>query len=420
MAHGAAPAPLLRVLAIYPWPSFWSMGEGRGAAAFFLSVTSFPAHGHEMHVLMPGPPDAPVEGDYHGVHLHRIATRADFMPERGRSRVVQHARILGSYVLWRRLALRAGLALAARVRPDVVFGMGAHSAPVARSIAAARGVPNVTRLFGTGLGEVLHDPVKRALRYPEIIAFRTSADAFIMCDDGSGGDEIALRYGVPAERLVFLPDGVDKTRFAAAPDRDAARRSLKLPSGAGVVLSVSRLHHEKRVDRLLAAAPAVLAARPDTAFVIVGDGEEAPRLRAMARDLGIVASVTFAGSVPVDDLPTFYAASDLFVTGSERTNVLNPLNEAMMAGLPVVALNTGRTSDVVRDGQNGVLLERHDLARLGQVIVDLLSGGSTRAALGARAREDANRRLPSIEERQAKEVEVVLGVVRASRSAGAR
>ncbi len=112
MTDGTTTRSPIRVLAVYPWPAFWSMGEGRGAAAFFLSVTSFPRHGHEMHVLMPGPPGAPAEEDYHGVHLHRMITRIDFMPERGRSRVVQHARILVSYVVWRLRAARAGLALA--------------------------------------------------------------------------------------------------------------------------------------------------------------------------------------------------------------------------------------------------------------------------------------------------------------------
>ena len=65
---------------------FWSMGEGRGAPSFFLSITSFPKRGHEMHVLMPGSPgNLPVE-DYHGVTLHRYLSAINFMPEAGASR----------------------------------------------------------------------------------------------------------------------------------------------------------------------------------------------------------------------------------------------------------------------------------------------------------------------------------------------
>jgi glycosyltransferase involved in cell wall biosynthesis len=390
------------------------MGEGRGAAAFFLSITSFPKRAHEMHVLLPGPPGAPAEEDYHGVRLHRLATTLDLMPERGRSRVVQHARILRSYAVWRASALRAGLALADALRPDALFGMGALGAPVARRIAAKRGVPNVTRLFGTSLGEVVDHPVKLALRYPEIIAFRTPADAVIVCDDGSGGDDIALRFGVPADRLVFLPDGVDKRALTAPRDRSAARRALNIPPDAGVVLSVSRLHPEKHVERLLNAAPALLAARPDTVLLLVGDGEEGPRLRALAAGLGVAGSAVFTGALGGDALLDAYAASDVFVTLSDRTNVLNPLHEAMMSGLPVVALDTGRTARVVQDGENGVLLPPAGLPGLAGLLAELLSDGQRRRALGAAARADADRRLPDIEERQSMEVEVVARVVRAA------
>lgn len=417
MAHSASSRPPMRILAVYPWPSFWSMGEGRGAAAFFLSITSFPRHGHEMHVLMPGPPGGPREEDYHGVRLHRMATRVDFMPERGRSRVVQHARILLSYVFWRIRAFRAGLALANRLNPDVIFGMGALGAPVAGAIARARAVPNVTRLFGTALGEVMDHPLKLALRYPEIVAFRTPASALVVCDDGSGGDEVARRFGVPADRLVFLPDGVDKAGFGRPPDRRTARRDLNVPPEAGVVLSVSRLHPEKHIERLLEAAPRVLAQRPDTVFLIVGDGEEAPRLKALSFDLGVGRSVVFTGPVPLEKLPEVYAAADVFVTLSDRTNVLNPLHEAMMSGLPVVALNTGRTGEVVQNGETGILLEPAGLAELGEVLVGLLSDEAGRKALGASAMASADRRLPSIEERQAAEVEIVLRAV-AERGSG--
>ncbi len=416
MTDGTTTRSPIRVLAVYPWPAFWSMGEGRGAAAFFLSVTSFPRHGHETHVLMPGPPGAPPEEDYHGVHLHRMATRVDFMPERGRSRIVQHARILVSYIVWRVRAARAGLALAEDLRPDVVFGMGALGAPVARTIARAYGVPNVTRLFGTSLGEALHNPLKLALRYPEIVAFRTPADAVVVCDDGSGGDGNARRFGVPADRLVFLPDGVDKAAFGGPPDRAAARRDLNIPPDAGVVLSVSRLHPEKHIERLLRAAPRVLANRPDTVFVIAGGGEEGARLKALAADLGLGRSVLFTGSVPLERLPALYAAADVFATLSDRTNVLNPLNEAMISGLPVIALNTGRTGDVVRNGENGVLLQSAEPAALGDAILGLLSDDGKRTTLGAGARASADRRLPSIEERQAAEVDIVLRAVSRRRS----
>jgi len=128
----------------------------------------------------------------------------------------------------------------------------------------------------------------------------------------------------------------------------------------------------------------------------------------------------FTGALGADGLLDAYAAADVFVTLSDRTNVLNPLHEAMMSGLPVVALDTGRTARVVRDGETGVLLPVAGLPRLADALVALLSDEPRRRRLGAAARADADRRLPDIEERQSMEVEVVARAARASRPADAR
>jgi len=404
----------LTVLAIYSWREFWSMGEGRGAPSFFYSITSFPKRGHAMHVLMPGRPGSPREEDYHGVRLHRFRSAVDFMPEVGGSRVLQHVKRLFSYVYWFMRVVPAGLVLASRVRPDVVIGMGELGAPAAFFIARIRQVPNVTRLFGIGmfLDDVLASRLKFALRYRETAALTTPADYVILCDDGSRGDALARRLGVDMERLLHWPNGVDKSLYTDGEGKRDVRREFDIPDSNRVVLSVSRLYFEKHVDRLVRAVPDVAAARDDVTFLVVGDGDEMPALRRMAEELGVSERIVFAGSVERNELPDFYRSADVFVALSDRTNVSNSLHEAMISGLPVVVLNTGSTSDVVRDGETGILLEVADLPRLAGVLLELLGDEQRMRALGARARESADRRLPTIEERQVMEAEVAERAVR--------
>jgi len=397
----------LTILAIYPWPSFWSMGEGRGAPSFHLSVTAYPARGHEMHVLMPGPRGAPTEEDYEGAVLHRFRTSVDFMPEVGRSKAVQHIRRFFSYLYWFARAVPAALSLAARVRPDAVVGMGQLGPPVAFITARLRGAPNVTRMFGTLLNQVFGRPLKLALQYRELAAFRVPASYMILCDDGSGADGVARRLGVDPSRILFWPNGVDKAAYAAPGRGIRTRRRYGIPDDGKVVLSVSRLHAEKGVDRLIEAAPAVLAERDDVIFLIVGDGEAAGELREIAARLGVDDRVVFAGGVDQASLPDVYGAADVFVTLSDRTNVLNPLHEAMISGLAVIALDTGRTGEVVVDGRTGVLLPVDRVEELPRVILDLLADDGRRRALGEAAHGSADERLPTFEERQAWEVEVV-------------
>ncbi len=383
------------------------MGEGRGAASFFLSITSFPKQGHELHVLMPGSPGSPLEEDYHGVHLHRFHTSVDYMPEVGSSKLLQHIKLFTSYRHWLSHATQFAGELADKLEPDALLGMGALGAPVARTVAEERGVPNVTRLFGTSIGEVIDHPLKFRLRYREVRAFTTPSDFIILCNDGSGGDKIAGRLGVDMDRLLFWPNGIDRAPYIKRPDIADVRRRIGLSGSGPVVLTVTRLHPEKHVERLLNAAPGVLAERSDVMFLVVGEGEERRALERLAVKLGITPNVVFAGSIDRDELPSVYGIADIFVALSDRTNAGNSTSEAMMSGLAVVALDTGSTADIVRDGENGILLPVDGLPGLAGTLLELLEDDDGRRKLGEAAREDADRRLPTIEGRQAMEVEAV-------------
>ncbi len=397
----------MKILAIYPWPEFWSMGEGRGAPSFFLSITSFPKQGHELHMLMPGPPGSPLEEDYHGVQLHRFHTAIDYMPEVKGSKILQHIRLFTSYRHWLSHATRHARELADKLVPDAMFGMGALGAPVARIIAEERGVPNVTRLFGTSIGEVIDNPIKFRLRYREIRAFKTPADYIILHNDGSGGDAIARRLGVDMDRFFFWSNGLDRAPYTKKPDVADVRRRVGLPDSGPVILSVTRLHPEKHVERLLNAARGVLTERGDATVLIVGDGEERGSLEKLSVKLGLGQRVVFAGAIDRDELPDVYGIANIFVALSDRTNAGNPTDEAMMSGLAVVALDTGGTADVVRDGENGILLPVDELPRLTGILLDLLADDDERRRLGEAARADVDRRLPTVEERQVMEVEAV-------------
>ncbi len=397
----------MEILAIYPWPEFWSMGEGRGAPSFFLSITSFPKHGHELHILMPGPPGTPLQEDYHGVHLHRFHTTVDYMPEADSGKLVQHIRLFTSYRHWLSHATRLARELGEKLGPDAMFGMGALGAPVARTIAEERGVPNVTRLFGTSIGEVIDHPIKFRLRYREIRAFTTPADYLILHNDGSGGDEVAGRLGVDMDRFLFWSNGLDRAPYMKRPDVAKVRRRIGLAGSGPVILTVTRLHPEKHVERLLNGAKEVLAERSDATFLIVGDGEKRASLEELSVKLGLGRNVIFAGAIDRSELPDIYGIADVFVALSDRTNAGNPTDEAMMSGLAVVALDTGGTADVVRDGQNGVLLPVDELPRLAGILLDLLADNDGRRRLGEAARADVDSRLPTVEERQAMEVGAV-------------
>ncbi len=139
------------------------------------------------------------------------------------------------------------------------------------------------------------------------------ADAFVAISGPIGAE---LRdAGVPAERILAVPNGVDVERFrpAAADERAALRRSLGLPEGPLVVYT-GRLSPEKGVDVLVAAWPRVLARIPSARLWMLGDGAERARLGDAAHHAGVADTIALPG--PVADVSPFVRAADAAVLPS--------------------------------------------------------------------------------------------------------
>ena len=151
---------------------------------------------------------------------------------------------------------------------------------------------------------------------------------------------MARRWGVPPERITYLPNGIDKEWARLELDRAGVRRAHGAREDAVVLLSLSRLVLSKRVDRIVDAMPEV--ARRSGARVqlwVAGDGPMRDELEARCRARGVEAR--FLGTVPHDRVAHVLAAADVLVSTSTLTNMSIPTCEAMVVGTPVVALDVG-------------------------------------------------------------------------------
>jgi glycosyltransferase involved in cell wall biosynthesis len=193
----------------------------------------------------------------------------------------------------------------------------------------------------------------------------------------------AHRIGLAPEKAVVIPNGVDYPEPARLPEREAARRKLGLPTDGVWVGTVARFDPVKRLDVLLAA----LVALDDVRAVIVGYGPEEPRLKEMAKDLGLSDRVWFVGYR--QDVWPWLAACDVFALSSDWEGMSNAVLEAMGAGLPVVATAVGGTPDVVVDGVTGLLVPRGDSGALAAALARLVREDGLRCRLGAAGQERA-------------------------------
>jgi glycosyltransferase involved in cell wall biosynthesis len=189
--------------------------------------------------------------------------------------------------------------------------------------------------------------------------------------------------------IAVVPTGVELPPLPRA-GREALRARLALAQDAVLVLGVGRLAPEKGFDLLLRAFARAAAGRSDLRLAVVGEGDEAARLRRTAGWLGLGAAVTWAGGQPREALAAWYAAADLlaFPSRSEAQGLV--LLEAMGHGLPVVAVRSAAAADFVADGTEGWLTPP-TAEGLGAGIVALAGDPARRARLGEAARRRAER-----------------------------
>lgn len=191
-----------------------------------------------------------------------------------------------------------------------------------------------------------------------------------------------LVEGVPKDRTVTCPPGIDVERFAAARNPDP-------PSdGSHLILSIGRLVWEKgHQDLLRALALLKREGAPPVRALIVGTGPEHRRLRAYARDLGLGEAVTFAGSIPYAELSAVYARASCFVLASlpvrfweEQFGMV--LVEAMAGHLPIVATTSGAIPEIV--GDTATLVAPGDWVGLAEALAagPLVARPGTRRAPG--------------------------------------
>ena len=395
------------ILLFYIQTRFWSMGEGKGTPSFVRTLTWLAERGHSVHVFLPSHDEGDEirEDTFSGVHLHHVPAPGRLIPRAALplpKRLHERLRTWIRYQSWGR---KYGELLARELQPDLLISLGAFEAPAARAVGEALGIPNVIRLYGSWLP--MEKSVRYYLNFPAICALRTPAVAHLITDDGSQGDRIALRAGVPEDRLFFPRNGIDLARFS--PDgppgeRDELRTRLGIGREAPVLISATRLSVEKKLHRVMAVVPDLVRQLPDFVFLLVGDGEERERLEKQVEELAVGPHVRFVGAVANDDVPSYLRAADLLVSLLDRTNTNNPVLEAMAAGLPIFALQTGATHEVIEPGVSGWILGPDELPELATHLAARLGDRGSLCRAGEAARRRITRLVKSPEERLGFEV----------------
>lgn len=185
-------------------------------------------------------------------------------------------------------------------------------------------------------------------------------------------DQLVERYGAPRERVFPVHNGVDFSKYPSAVERDYGRSNE-------TVLYLSRVSRQKGPMFFMQAARQVVRSRPEARFILAGKGEMLRECVDFAVDNRLMGNVSFAGFVPDEDVPRFYANSDVYVLPSVSEPFGISILEAMSSGVPTIVSKTTGVGEALRNVLKADFWDTHEMA---DMILRLLDSKPLREELG--------------------------------------
>ncbi len=228
----------------------------------------------------------------------------------------------------------------------------------------------------------------RALRFLSILlerrlSARTDAVIFVSEADLGQGRRFKL---VPEAKMTLIKNGIDALEFQETEAFDKKKRELKwrLKLDPPVVGTVARLHRQKGIVDLLAAAPQIHLGRPEAKIVVIGGGPQERELRKKAQKLGLERFFVMLGERR--DARELLSLLDVFVLPSLWEGLPLVLLEAAAMGKPIVATDIDGVREIIRDGETGLLVPPKNPEKLSEAVLRLLQNSDLAHKLGQEAR----------------------------------
>ena len=197
-------------------------------------------------------------------------------------------------------------------------------------------------------------------------------------------EEGLLNDGYERKNIVRIPNFIDPCIFYPADKKSRAHIKKELGlSKSKIVTYAGRLIESKGVHILLESWKKITKDSSDIFLIILGWGHLGKRLKEKGRMLGIEESIRFYSSV--NNVRDYLIASDVFVLPSFREGFPNSVLEAMACGIPVISTKIGGVVDVIKDGENGVLIEPGNIHHLVGALRRLINDTDYALALGKNA-----------------------------------
>jgi glycosyltransferase involved in cell wall biosynthesis len=274
-------------------------------------------------------------------------------------------------------------------RPQILHTHTAKAGTVGRvaaRLAGSRKPPIVVHTFHGHVLRGYFGPV-RSLLFRLLERWLAAGTTALIAVSPQVRDDLVALGVAPRERFVVIRLGIELDERVAREQngRAESRRYLGIPGDRFAVGWIGRMTAVKRTDDVLIAFKSLRDRGVDAVLCMVGDGPDRFPLEQRAHDLGVARDTVFLGYQ--EDVAPFYAAFDALVLPSANEGTPVSVIEALAAELPVVATRVGGVPDVVRDGEDGFLVEAGATDDIADRLAQLAGDPALRARMGKQGRE---------------------------------
>ncbi|MBI3814636.1 MAG: glycosyltransferase family 4 protein [Nitrospinae bacterium] len=194
-----------------------------------------------------------------------------------------------------------------------------------------------------------------------------------------------IEFGISRDKIAVINPPVDYRLFERCGNVEKLKDEYGL-KGKKILLTLGRLVERKGHDYVIKALPGVIQEIPEIHYLIAGNGPHKLELEKLAEKLNIKDYITFAGFIPDEELPAYYALCDIFIMVSREIKEKGDVEgfgivylEANSAKKPVIAGRSGGISDAVEDGVNGIMVNPTDEKEIADAIIKLMKDDENRA-----------------------------------------
>lgn len=182
-----------------------------------------------------------------------------------------------------------------------------------------------------------------------------------------------IKFRIHNQNLKIIPNGVDIDKFSLKRKGSYLDKYLKNAIDYKKVIFVGRLDLQKGVEYLIRAIPNVINNFTNVHFFILGNGRLERNLKFLVKSIAIEKYVTFIDLIPLEDMPKFYSAADIFCLPSIHEGFPLSIVEALSMGLIIVASNTGGIPEAIIENENGYLFKPKNVKQLSLKLLKALN-----------------------------------------------